>query len=194
MRRIFAILGGIAAMLIAAPAAAATPTVNGSGQLTGATGVTVSGSTYTVTFTDGTCAGLFSGCDAVSDFTFQTQAAAQAAAAALLAQVIVGTSFDTAPGTTFGCIGGEACSMLIPFGFTGTDFNSVATLNGVAVNSSAIFLNASPTTFDTGTSNARVWALFSLAVVPEPASWAMMLFGFGAMGLAIRRRRIAAPA
>jgi hypothetical protein len=25
--------------------------------------------------------------------------------------------------------------------------------------------------------------------VPEPATWAMMLLGFGAMGIAIRRRR-----
>jgi len=189
MRKVLAVLGGIAALLAAAPAAAATATVNGSGQLTGATGVTVGGTTYTVTFVDGTCAGLFGGCDAVSDFTFQTQADAQAAAAALLAQVIVGTSFDSAPGTTFGCIGGEVCSMLIPFGFSGTDFNSVATLNGVPNNSSAVFLTASPTAFDTSASTARVWALFAPSGVPEPSSWAMMLLGFGAIGLAARRRR-----
>ncbi|HWJ59374.1 MAG TPA: PEPxxWA-CTERM sorting domain-containing protein [Sphingomicrobium sp.] len=28
-----------------------------------------------------------------------------------------------------------------------------------------------------------------LAAVPEPATWAMMLIGFGAMGWSIRRRR-----
>ena len=40
----------------------------------------------------------------------------------------------------------------------------------------------------TGLSNA---ALFQTGVtaVPEPASWAMMLMGFGAMGVALRRRR-----
>ena len=189
MGRILAALAGIVAVALASPAAAATATINGSGQLTGATGVTVGGTSYTVTFVDGTCAGLFGGCDAVSDFTFQTQADAQAAAAALLAQVIVGSSFDAAPGTTFGCIGGEVCSMLIPFGFDAANFNSVATLNGVPNNSSAVFLTASPTAFDTGTSNARVWALFAPTGVPEPASWALMLLGFGAIGMAVRKRR-----
>jgi hypothetical protein len=29
----------------------------------------------------------------------------------------------------------------------------------------------------------------NVAAVPEPATWAMMLLGFGAMGLVIRRRR-----
>src|SRR5690242_10600621 len=116
MRRILAAFLGIVAMLGAAPAMAAL-TTNGSGQLTGATGITVNGSTYGVTFMEGNCAGLFSGCDSVSDFTFQTQADAQTAGAALLA-AIVGTSFDTAPGTTFGCIGTPTgCFMLIPYGF-----------------------------------------------------------------------------
>jgi len=189
MRRILAALVGVAAMMLASPAAAATLVTNGSSQLTGVNGLAVGGTTYNVSFTDGTCAGLFSGCDAVGDFTFQSQADAQAAAAALLA-AIVGSSFDTAPGTTFGCIGGEACSMLIPFGFTGSgDFSSVATLNGNPTNSSAINLFASPTAFDTGASTARVWALFAPVGVPEPASWAMMLLGFGAIGLAMRRRR-----
>jgi hypothetical protein len=32
---------------------------------------------------------------------------------------------------------------------------------------------------------------YSPAAVPEPASWALMLVGFGAVGLAMRRRRVA---
>src|SRR6476661_566071 len=199
MRRILAAFLVIVAMLGAAPAMAAL-TSNGSGQLTGVTGLTVNGSTYDVTFMDGTCAGLFSGCDSVSDFTFQTQANAQAAGTALLA-AIVGSSFDTAPGTTFGCIGGDTCAMLIPYGFNGIspgtgNFDADAATNFAASNNAGIFLSASPTTFDTGTSIQRVWALFSPAVggVPEPGSWAMMLLGFGAIGFAMRRRRIAALA
>ena len=38
----------------------------------------------------------------------------------------------------------------------------------------------------TGLSNA---ALFQTGAVPEPGTWAMMLLGFGAMGVSMRRRR-----
>lgn len=39
------------------------------------------------------------------------------------------------------------------------------------------------------------WSSVKVAAVPEPASWAMMLVGFGAMGFAMRRRAlIARPA
>ena len=38
----------------------------------------------------------------------------------------------------------------------------------------------------TGLSNA---ALFQTSAVPEPGTWAMMLLGFGAMGVTMRRRR-----
>jgi hypothetical protein len=33
------------------------------------------------------------------------------------------------------------------------------------------------------------FAASDIAAVPEPASWAMMLLGFGAIGLTMRRRR-----
>lgn len=45
---------------------------------------------------------------------------------------------------------------------------------------------------DTGTSDNTTWALFSLSppeVVPEPASWAMLITGFGLTGALARRRR-----
>ena len=175
-------------LLCAAPASAAVIIVVG-GQATGVNAVTVGSTTYNVTFAEGTCAGLFGGCDSLSDFTFQTQADAQAAGAALLA-AIVGSSFDTDPGTTFGCIGAENCSMLIPFSLGNLGFEAVSALNGSAVNSTAVVLSASTTTFDTGTSITRVWALFGPATaVPEPSTWAMMLLGFAGIGLAMRRRR-----
>ena len=69
--------------VIATAGHAATYTFNGSGQLTGATGVDVSGTLYDVTFEEGSCAEVFSGCDNVSDdFDFDTVAAAEAAAKA----------------------------------------------------------------------------------------------------------------
>ena len=36
-------------------------------------------------------------------------------------------------------------------------------------------------------------ATFIPSAVPEPATWAMMLFGFGATGVALRRRRASTP-
>lgn len=40
-----------------------------------------------------------------------------------------------------------------------------------------------------GTSNAELFATGVQAPLPEPATWAMMLFGFGGIGVAMRRRR-----
>ena len=40
-----------------------------------------------------------------------------------------------------------------------------------------------------GVSNAQVFATGVRGAVPEPATWAMMLLGFGAIGMASRRRR-----
>lgn len=46
-------------------------------------------------------------------------------------------------------------------------------------------------TFLRVTSAAPVFATFSETAVPEPASWAMMVLGFGLTGAAMRRRRVA---
>jgi hypothetical protein len=40
-----------------------------------------------------------------------------------------------------------------------------------------------------GNLTAQTVSLGPVAAVPEPATWAMMLLGFGAIGLAVRRRR-----
>src|SRR5262249_7437767 len=60
-----------------------------SGKLTGALNVNVGGTFYDVQFRDGTCIALFNQCDAVSDFTFQSQATADMASQALLSQVLI---------------------------------------------------------------------------------------------------------
>lgn len=41
----------------------------------------------------------------------------------------------------------------------------------------------------TGSSNAQIFATGQVPGVPEPATWAMMLVGFGAAGVAMRRGR-----
>lgn len=66
---------------------------------------------------------------------------------------------------------------------------------GGASNISAVWLLDIPTdthivtlTDGKGVSNAQIFATGAPAV-PEPATWAMMLMGFGATGVAMRRRR-----
>jgi hypothetical protein len=58
-------------------------------KLIGASGVIVDGRSYDVQFLEGTCFSLYNGCDDVSEFTFQSQAAAILASQALLDQVFI---------------------------------------------------------------------------------------------------------
>jgi len=89
-------------------------------QLSGATGVDVNGMLYDVRFPDRTCFDAFDGCDEVSDFDFQNEADATAAAQALMDQVLVDTAqgmFDSDPRATVGCRIQSDCWAAIPFGF-----------------------------------------------------------------------------
>jgi hypothetical protein len=114
--------------LIATAAPAATLTLGAGGQLLGASGVVVGGVSYDVSFVDGTCAGLYGGCDATADFTFNTIAQAHAASTALVSQVYnAAAATDADPTLTRGCessgyfyLGARfaSCYALTPFGFT----------------------------------------------------------------------------
>ncbi len=69
------------------------------------------------------------------------------------------------------------------FGFRGIDGQSIASFS--------ISIGSSNNT--TGTINdvrqIRLDQVAAVGSVPEPATWAMMLFGFGAIGVGMRRRR-----
>ena len=172
---------------------AATLQIDGTGRLTGATGVDVGGTLYDVVFLDGTCAGLFSGCDAPADFPFPTEAGALSAAQALLDQVFIGP-FDTPPfptGNIFGCPNDGFCGALIPFGFG--EFNQLLTavaINDVVESSDGLSIfEGTPT--DTGSDSLFVYAVWtpsSSAAVPAPSTFVLL----GAAGLAAwlaRRKR-----
>jgi predicted extracellular nuclease len=98
---------------------------DGTGQLIGARYVDIGGVLYDVSFGDGLCINLFSGCNNTADFVpFTTESAALAAAIALEEQVFVDSApggnppfpFDTSPGDTSGCTFGEtSCNVLIPY-------------------------------------------------------------------------------
>lgn len=88
-------------------------------QLTGATGVEISGSLYNVSFIDDSCINAFDGCDSVDDFTFKTQDDALVAANALLDQVLLDANssmllLDSDPETTFGCVQLFTCIIIVP--------------------------------------------------------------------------------
>ena len=186
MRRIIS-LAAAAMLASASPALAATQVTDGSGHLTGATGGTVGSSTYDVSFVDGTCSGLFGGCDSASDFAFQTQADGQAAADALLAQVLTG-SFDTDYTLTSGCAtnGSALCALFVPYATDGTNFSAVAAVNSNTVADGTALVSGPVTSLDTTSLTAFVFARFTPAagaISPRAAQHARL-----------RRQRCARPA
>ena len=92
--------------------------VDANGQLLGATDVDVNGTLYTVTFAKGNCIDEYDGCDELTDFDFDNQADAEAAANALANTVFVG-AFDSDPSLQDGCDNFGGCGIFTPYGFSG---------------------------------------------------------------------------
>jgi hypothetical protein len=193
MLRVVSAAAAALALTAASPATAATLITSG-GILTGATDVDVGGTLYDVQFVEGTCADVFGVCDdAHLDFT--DMASTQTALQALLDQVFIGV-YDDSSFLTFGCTGPTVCQAISPW-------DVGATLNaGVAVNFGratppalqgidTVLFGALATDYSSVTDADRVFVRFTAqtASVPEPATWAMMLLGFGAIGFAMRRNR-----
>jgi len=92
-----------------------------SGELLGATGIEVAGvGIFDVSFADGSCAELFSGCDELSDFAFINFDQVRAASQALLDQVFIDSDlglFDSTPALTRGCEDDNKCISFIPYKF-----------------------------------------------------------------------------
>lgn len=191
-----------AASAFASPSAAATlitdPFPLTQQTLRGATGVIVNGKSYDVSFVDGTCAQVFVGCNTSSDLNFQTSADAAAAAQALLDQVFVDSTvnifqlYDSRPGLTAGCTLAYFCSAFIPFD-VGPSLFSYALATNESSESGDMVSGISylpQRTADLSSQPSGVYARFSLtqSAVPEPATWALMLLGFGGIGLAMRRK------
>lgn len=176
------------------PAQALSLQVNGSGILTGATGVNVAGTLYNVEFVDGTCIALFSGCDQTTDFTFKTQANALLASQALLNQVFLNStlgSFDTGPNLTQGCTNAFVCNGGTPFQLTST--NIVSTYNYVNLSNLSDQTQCCSTftnVFNSGAFPTFTYARWTpAATVPELSTLPLFGLGFGALVLWNYRRR-----
>jgi len=174
-------------------ARAVTLNVSG-GILFGATGVDVLGTSFDVTFVDGSCVDLYSGCDEAADFDFTDAASAQAAAQALLDDVFIDSAdglFDTHPELTLGCGDTFACFTLIPYGgLLISQFDAAVFRNRVSDSNDAVFLGNQNAITDWALNNGINFAHFTPTPtdsIPEPSTF--LLLGSGVMGLIAYRHR-----
>lgn len=163
------------------------------GKLNGARGVEIDGKAYDVSFRDGSCISLFTGCDsATDDFQFTTLEAANAASVALLDQVLLDVpllgQFDSQPDLVTGCDFKQFCYIATPFEVLEIQIDSSVFIRGSAsLNSAAGYvigdeLNGLGTHshLDLGQPGyeAVTWAIWSATnSIPEPTTLALTLSG-----------------
>jgi hypothetical protein len=157
--------------------------VNSSGQLT-ATGVTVNGNLYDVAFLDGTCVGIFGGCE-VSDFTFSDSTSAGAASQALIS-LLSPTNYRVT-----GCTNSTGCFILTPYGMSSSTGAVLSAVTQTSFEPSlwSVLLNFSEGPNVDTTNDALVtWARWTPEAVPEPISFLSLSVGIFGL-VSIRRRR-----
>ena len=169
--------------------------IDGSGVLTGASEVAVGGALYDVRFLDGTCISLFTGCDDSTDFAFASAADALIAAQALLDQVLTDTplgQFDSVVALTSGCTNSDlgACGLITPYAAANGFVDVVDVENFFVEDADRVAQFPSEPSFDTTSNPAFTYAVWSLASLPEPGSFGLLVCGILGLGLTRRRKRV----
>jgi hypothetical protein len=160
--------------------------------------VTVGGTSYDVSFQDGTCESVFLGCDDLADFPFQSGASALAASQALLDQVFLDgasldTAFDMIPRLTRGCTG-QSCVAVTVYGLGGLVMFTASAENHGAFDGLAdvALLDSRRVGIDfSGDANQvfAAWTLSPVVVVAVPEGSALGLLGAGLCAWVLARRR-----
>jgi hypothetical protein len=182
------------------------------GEIQSISNVDINGTLFDVTFSDNSCASIFNGCDATSDFQFATNSEALDALTSLLNQilsdpVVSSLVFNNARGP-FGFDDCNGCFLVIPATVIPTSlfqvndvFGATATVSllqsgfaagvdpttNVAQNSSESRLFAT-TSADENLFNDRflTFTAVQVADVPEPSTLAILALGL--LGFSMRRQ------
>lgn len=168
-------------------------------QLVGASGVDLNGELFSVEFVDASCIDVFNGCDAASNFDFQTLEDATAASQALLDQVFTDSNSERIDQPlTFakGIEDSAFAQFATPFGIAGVKINDEATVSASLLTFRDDFSNGEIGSFlrvisggtDDESGVFAVWSADSVTPVPLPAGGALLLTGLGAF-VALRRRK-----
>ena len=99
-------------------------------------------------------------------------------------------SFAAAIDCTTACANGYAGGFAGPLSFTVTSSSGPLTLSSLTANAYGNFnVYFASDVVQTNGNTGNVGGIAGRAPVPEPATWAMMLVGFGAAGVSLRRRK-----
>ncbi len=175
----------------------ATLIVN-NGTLMGATGVTVNGSLYDVSFQDGTCIELYNGCNDNTNFLFTNpndlndDDLLYTAMNALLDQVFIDSSlglFDQQPNLMNGCNVPGGCNITTPLWVSEAGgLGVIVTHNWAQEHQDVVSIGGGPyNTIDFSPQpgvdfDINVYAVWSVSPIPEPSTYILILIGLGIIG------------